>query len=117
MNFEEFREEMESYWRDVNAESEKLKDSYIVPKKLHSLYLSFDPVERKMADRVLAEWALSEEESLRFDALNLIWNFKITSTVEALHQLRLRLAANSTDPGAPYELTKVNRILEILGDN
>jgi len=66
-----------------------------------------------MADQVLAEWVLAEDEKVRFDALALIADFKIGSAVPALRTLARRLAW-SPAPGAPYELKKVDRILGVL---
>ena len=66
-----------------------------------------------MANRVLAEWALSDDENVRFDALALIDDFKIASAAPALQELARRLASDGT-PGAPYELKKVRRIISNL---
>ena len=68
-----------------------------------------------MADQVLAEWALSDDEAVRFDALALIDEFKITNAAPALRKLKSRLASSS-EPGAPYELQKVYRIIAGLCD-
>jgi hypothetical protein len=114
MNLYEFRQEMESYRRSVDEEARALKHSYLALEKLHALYRRFDAVERRMADQVLAEWALSDDEGLRFDALALIDDFKVTTAAAALQLLAGRLAL-STAPGAPYELERVDRILEDLG--
>jgi len=114
MNFREFRQEMESYRRSVDEEARTLKDSYLALDKLHALYEKFDSEERAMADRVLAEWALSDDEGLRFDALALIDDFKVKTAAHTLRTLASRLAT-SIAPGAPYELQKVDRILNDLG--
>jgi hypothetical protein len=105
---------MESYRRAVDEEGKSLKDSYVALDRLHSLYRKFDAKEQLMANLVLAEWALSEDENVRFDALALIDDFKITTSMLALNTLASRLASSST-PGAPYELQKVDRILLNLG--
>ena len=68
-----------------------------------------------MADQVLAEWALSDDEALRFDALALIDDFKIANEIPVLQKLANRLASSSA-PGALYELQKVDRILKDLGN-
>jgi hypothetical protein len=83
--------------------------------RLHDLYRRLDPGERAMADGVLAEWALSSDENLRFDALALIDSFKITKAASALTILAKRLDTSAA-PGAPFELHKVVRILRDLGD-
>ena len=109
MKLDEIRSEMESYRRAVDEEARSLKDSYLALDKLHRLYRGFDSEDRAMADQVLAEWALSEDEDVRFDALALIDDFKIVSALPALRDLASRLTTSNA-PGAPYELKKVERI-------
>jgi cysteinyl-tRNA synthetase len=113
MKLVEFRLQMESYRREVDEEAMSLKDSYLALDRLHSLYQKFDAEERTMADQVLTEWVLSEDEKTRFDALALIDDFKIASAISALEKLAERLATSSA-PGAPYELQKVRRIVGSL---
>ena len=113
MKLKEFRRHMESYRRASDEEAASLKDSYVALDRLHSLYRKFDADERTMADQVLAEWALSEDENLRFDALALIEDFKIAGVVPTLQLLAIRLTSSSA-PGAPYELKKVHRIIRNL---
>lgn len=110
MTYEKFRDEMVSYRRDADTEASTLKDSQLVLDRLHSLYLKFDLSEKSMANRVLAEWVLSFDEGMRFDALALIDEFKIKQAVPYLHELAERLE-RSKSPSAPYELEKVNRIV------
>ena len=84
MNLNECRDQMESYRRSVDEEGKSLKDSYLALDRLHSWYRKFDVEERAMADQVLAEWALSEDENVRFDALALIDDFKIATRCQPL---------------------------------
>lgn len=113
MTLEQFRREMEQYRRVVDEEAEANKDSYLALDRLHALYRKFDPQERAMADQILAEWALHSDEKIRFDALALIDDFKVQTAIPALHELAGRLAS-SDEPGAPYELRKVNRLIDEL---
>ena len=115
MKLDEFRHQMESYRRAADEEAMSLKDSYLALDQLHNLYQKFDTKERTLADRVLSEWVLSEDEKLRFDALALINDFKIVCATPALRKLADRLASSRT-PGAPYELNKVRRIIESIAD-
>ena len=115
MKLDAFRRTMESYRRAVDEEAKSLKDSYVALDKLHALYRRFDLEERAMADQVMAEWALSDNEGVRFDALALIDDFNIPAATSALRTLVGRLEL-STAPGAPYELQKVNRILQKLAN-
>ena len=86
-----------------------------VRKRLHALYQRFDIEERTMANQVLAEWILSDDEDLRFDALSLINDFKIVSAIPALRELATRLESTNT-PGAPFERMKVQRIIRNLAE-
>jgi hypothetical protein len=114
LTLDEFRVEMETCRRLADEEGRSLKDSQLALERLYDLYLRFDSNERSMADQVLLEWALSENESVRFDALALIHRYKIVDAVPTLQTLAVRLASSSA-PGAPYELRKVNRLLLSFG--
>jgi hypothetical protein len=114
MNLDEFRDQLEMYRRRVDEEANSVKDSYLALERLYSLYRSFAADERTMADKVLAEWAISDVEDVRYDALALIDDFKIRAAMPALRLLTARLESSSS-PGAPYELRKVTRILADLG--
>jgi hypothetical protein len=114
MNFGEFRKQMETFRNSVDKEARALKDSQLALTWLYDFYRKLDVSERSMADRVLIAWALSQDENLRFDALALIDEYKVTAAIPALWSLAERLGSSST-PGAPYELQKVNRILLGLG--
>jgi hypothetical protein len=113
MTYEEFRDEMGSYRRDADADASARKDSQLVLDRLHSLYLKFDVPEQTMANRVLAEWALSADEGMRFDALALIDEFKVKQGIPALNELAQRLGKSKAS-GAPYELEKMKRIVADL---
>ena len=114
MTLDEFRLEMASYRRSVDDEASSQKHPYIAIERLCALYGKFDNSERQMADQVLGEWALSEDEEVRFDALALIDDLKIDTAVPALRELATRLASSKA-PSAPYELKKVHRIIAVLG--
>ena len=115
MTLDEFRLEMASYRRSADDDAMSLRDSQIALEKLSGLYKKFDAAERRMADQVLSEWVLSEDEGLRFDALALIDEFKIDTAISALHELAARLVS-SAEPSAPYELKKVRENRRRVGD-
>jgi hypothetical protein len=114
MTLDEFRVGMVSYRRSADDEAKSLKDPQVTLEKLRALYREFDDVERHKADQVLCEWALSEDEGVRFDALALIDKLKVDAAVPALHELAARLGS-SPEPSAPYELEKIHRIVVGLG--
>jgi hypothetical protein len=113
MTFDEFRSEMESYRQAADEEGAAQKDSYLALERLSGLYRKFEAEERDMADRVLIEWAASEDENKRFDALALIDEFRIVAATPTLLELSTRLATSNV-ASAPYELAKVRRILKAL---
>jgi hypothetical protein len=91
----------------------ELKDSQSVLEEMSKLYKSFNNSERPLANDVIAEWVVSDDENLRFDALALIDEFHIGEAAVALQQLLRRLAVMRT-PGAPYEIEKVVRTIKLL---
>lgn len=113
MNYREFAQQMEAYRHRVDEEARELKDGYIALERLAELYRSFDLDERRLADRVLAGWALSDDEATRFDALALIRQFRVRSAAPALRELAARLSENDA-PGAPFERELVINMLREL---
>jgi len=104
---------MTSYRRTVDDEATSLKDPYVALDRLHALYEKFTDDERRLADQILAEWVLSEDEKMRFDAIALIDDFKVVNTIPALRRLAERLMSSGV-PGAPYEIKKVERVIANL---
>jgi len=113
MNLVEFRNHMERCREMADNEAAASKDSYLVLERLSNLYQVSDAHERAMADRVLCEWALAEDDTVRFDALALIDKFRISSAKPALQNLARRLAARH-DPASYYETLKIARIMEAI---
>jgi hypothetical protein len=113
MTLDEFRVKMDSFRRHADEEAKSLKDPYVTLERLTDLYQKSSDVERRMAGQILAEWTLSKDEGLRFDALALISDFKIVATLPALRELTARLPS-CVRPSAPYDLKKVLRIIAEL---
>jgi hypothetical protein len=104
---------LEEFWHSVTREAEEYRYPYLAIERMEDLYGRFDSAERAMADQVLAEWALSENEEKRYDALSLIEDLKIVTAIPALRALALRLS-QSRALGADDELDIVNREIEAL---
>lgn len=81
--------------------------------RLSALYGSFDADERILANDIISEWALSADETMRYDALALIDEFKIVTAIPALRALSRRLLSSAA-PGASYEKQKADRIIASL---
>lgn len=116
MNLDEFRESMWAYRQSAEKDAAALKEPNIVWEWLSDLYRKFDSEERKLADQVLMEWLQSDDEGVRYDALVLIEDCRITQVIPALRELGARLT-HSKAPSAPYELEKVKQILNDFGDD
>jgi hypothetical protein len=115
MTLNEFRSALLDYRREVEAEATSTRNSQMVLDRLNALYESFDAQKRQMANSVMAEWALDDDENVRFDGEALIDTWAIREGIPALRQLAGRLET-SDQPGAPFELRKVLQILERLCD-
>jgi hypothetical protein len=113
VNFIDFKKHFEAFRDSADDEALSLKDSQLALLRLEELYKKFDARERLMADQLLMEWSLSENEGIRFDALALISHFNIVKAVPALRQLSERLA-ESVAVSAPFELEKVNKLIAKL---
>lgn len=113
MTYEEFRESMESFRRSADVDAAAQKDPQLALDQLLALYGKFDESERAMANRVLAEWSISMDEGKRFDALTIVDEFGVSEVAPALRELAGRLNGSAVR-GAPYELQKVDRLLDRL---
>ena len=114
MTRDEVRQEMETVRSSAETEATALKDSQFVLERLHAHYQSLGPADHLHAHEVLIEWALSNDEKLRFDALAIIDDFAVVAAMPTLVTLANRLGS-STTPGASYEVKKVQRVLARLG--
>lgn len=116
MTLEEIRRQMNAFWDLANREAEEFKDPFLALERVNGMYRGLSAADRELANEVLAEWALSDEEAKRFDAVALIREFHVVAAAPALRDLGRRLA-RSTDPGAPFEREKVEGLLRELGVN
>jgi hypothetical protein len=107
-------EAMNSLWASANRESDDLKDPFIAMERISGLYRALGPSERAIADQVLAEWVLSDDEAKRFDALALVRELGVTKAAPALRALIDSLESRD-DPGAAFEREKVDTVLSELG--
>jgi len=98
---------------EVSARAMENKQSQEAVLALAARYRSLSGEERIVVDDMLAEQLGSEDETVRFDALALIADFEIRSTVPALRRLADWLESQAW-PGAPYEWAKVNRVIRAL---
>ena len=97
---------------DAAAVAENLSEAATYD--LSRAYGALTPDERRVVDGVIAEWAKSDDEKKRFDALALIREHRIASALPAVDELAARLST-SKEPDAPYELAKIRRLKAHLG--
>jgi hypothetical protein len=71
--------------------------------------------ERADVDQLPIDQLASQDETVRFDALALIREFRIIAALPALRVLADWLATQHL-PGAPYEWAKVNRLIGVLAE-
>jgi hypothetical protein len=106
-------------WRDLrdrlDREARRVKSSPDAAIKLSLAYDALDATARECVDQTICEWLLSDDETLRFDALWLVNEHGIARAEPVLEQLADRLRTE-TAPGAPFELSKVVRIRDKLAE-
>jgi hypothetical protein len=113
MNRNEIRLEWRRVQMDANTRAEVAKQSQQAIYELITHYRALSDKERLIVDGLLAEDLDSTDEKAQFDALALIREFRIKSTLPALRVLASRLESEES-PGAPYEWAKVNSLIGSL---
>jgi hypothetical protein len=103
-------------WRDTVRRFTDARDAQGAILELFRQYERLSPAERREIDSLLAESLGSSDEDVRFDALALIDEYRIASTLPQLQSLASRLLTETT-PGAPFELAKVQRLLDRLNSS
>jgi hypothetical protein len=111
----EFRSAFETFRDEVSREAVASKSSHDAFVQLSGLYTKFDADECALADAIIADWLGSDDESKRWDAEALIQEHTMASALPQLRALADELEC-ATDPGAPYERAKVNRIIGQLAE-
>lgn len=114
MTVEKMREKLNAIWEAASQQADDLKDPMLAPERMMATYFSLDPEEQELADRVFAEWILGVDEMKRFDALALIGELRIASAAPELKTL-VHIHESSDEPGASFELAKVQNLLRELG--
>lgn len=110
---EQFRDLMDERWREFDrAASAVGEGGNMVSVLAGAWYRTLEPIEQRVADRVLSDWVLVDSPR-RGPVLALIWDARIRSTEPALRQLVTRLDRVS-GPSAKDLREKVQRILEAL---
>lgn len=99
--------------RALSEAAEAEKDSQSVAFHLLETYDCLSPEERESVHSVLAEWLISEDDRLRYDAAFLISQRKIQSLRLAIEQA-IRSLQSRSDVETQFEIKKLHRIVEDL---
>jgi len=102
------------WWRslrdDLDDRYVRSKDSQRSIIELAAIYGRIPGLHRERVNEELLDWLESDDERLRYDALYIVGAYSIVEAIPRLRALQERLEVDS-QPGAPYEWSKVNRIL------
>jgi hypothetical protein len=96
-------------------EADEFKDPWIIEERLFSRYERLGNEMKQCANQVLADWLMSEDENLRFDALVLVEKARVKSAEEALIALRQRLVTSKSH-SVPDELDLVERAISKIAE-
>jgi hypothetical protein len=111
MSASKVREDWVTMQAEVIREAIRNKQSQEAIGAMAARYQSLPSVDRIIVDELLAEQVLAQDEPTRFAAIALIGRFNIVSARPALERLATHLESDRS-PGAPYEIAKVDRLIE-----
>lgn len=99
--------------RQLSAEADASRNSQAVAFGLLAMYDALSPEEQQCIHSVLAEWIVSEDNKLRYDAAFLTSERRILPMAASIRKAVLRLRGRA-GPEAEYEVKKLLRILDEL---
>jgi hypothetical protein len=103
------RDRWRTFRDQLESEALAAKSSQEATTRLSAAYACLGEEERPAVNAELLEWLKADDEALRFDALALIREHRITAAESALDDLVRRLATD-TRPGAAYRQRKISEI-------
>lgn len=103
----------EAWWQSTNDRAQAAKNSHSAMIELIAQYRKLSSAEQEVLNNIFCEWIDSADDFKRFDALAMVEEFRITSCIHGLIRRRAQLQS-STTPDAPYELAKIDRMLQRL---
>ena len=98
---------------ELRAKLLTLHELHLAPEKLIDEYRSFDAPQRLLANHIISEWLLSNDESMRSDAILLIERFRIKSALANLEKVRDRFPLGMS-PSDLHEREKVEQVIKGL---
>jgi len=102
--------ESREHW---SALAEGMKDSMSIVFNLQDLYKNLSNDEKLIVHGILAEWLLSEDSALRYEASYLISEEHIKSLRDVVEKA-IPKAEGRKQPEAKYEVLRLKRILSEL---
>jgi hypothetical protein len=109
------RREWANHWHLVHDETDSrdYQQNILRAKRMGAPYEKFDAEERRLADEILSEWLLSDDNRVRSITRWVVEDCRMVAVRPALHKLAQRLAAVAT-PAARSEREEVQRVLAKL---
>lgn len=99
--------------RRLSVEAEVLRDSQAVAFGILSEFDALSSEDRMAIYPVLAEWLVSDDNRLRYDAAFVISQRNIREIMPAV-QIALDKCEHTAGPEAHYEAKKLRRIIDVL---
>lgn len=113
MIFDEFRIEMNAWWKRLDSRSEELRDPMVPLAKLRVWYSGLNSEDREFANRVISENVLSDDDRIVYDAMALTREFRIAESVPSLRE-RVRRLTSKYDAPAMGEMKMTVDLLDEL---
>lgn len=105
--------DFERVWARWDADAQSSKFSQGALLWLTEYYRGLDPADRQVADAVLLSWVTNGDVRQRFDALALVREFEITSTLPAVRAEPAWLR-DAVGPPVASDREKLTRVVERL---
>jgi hypothetical protein len=110
------RDEMERLWQVADREEQDSKLSGATIEAVLRWYRRLAQDQREEADLVICEWLRAREPRRQFDALALVDRIGIQKALPILRELQSESERRS-DPAAPYDWARFNRVIGRLVDH
>jgi hypothetical protein len=104
---------MERNWATLASNARASKAPILATLELYKWYDNLTTDDRSRADEVFCEWVSSSDVAKQFDALAMVWKFRIRVAIPALEDLAIRLRSEK-GPEARYLRLKALRIINSI---
>lgn len=113
MSPEEFRRAICKYWDEANEQAKHYyRDPHLTLVRLRSLFSKLDADDRSLANEVLAEWLLSDNDARRYHASVLVGELNVTTALPAVEELIRRLSSGTV----PHDRATFDRLRQLAAE-